>query len=59
MERRTFLKILSSAGIVSLVSPTFAMEVCKNKVSKSLQLFSNQLFVIRLSLPEFIHGGIG
>lgn len=32
MERRTFLKILSSAGIVSLVSPTFAMEVCKNKV---------------------------
>ena len=35
MERRTFLKILSSAGIVSLVSPTFAMEVCKNKVSKS------------------------
>ena len=25
MERRTFLKILSSAGIVSLVSPTFAM----------------------------------
>ena len=56
MERRTFLKILSSAGIVSLVSPTFAMEVCKNNL---LQLFSNPLFVIRLSLPEFIHGGIG
>lgn len=59
MERRTFLKILSSAGIVSLVSPTFAMEVCKTRCLNLLQLFSNPLFVIRLSLPEFIHGGIG
>lgn len=33
MERRTFLKIISSAGIVSLVSPGFAIEVCKNKAS--------------------------
>ena len=50
MERRTFLKILSSAGIVSFV---------KTRCLNLLQLFSNQLFVIRLSLPEFIHGGIG
>ena len=29
MERRTFLKTLSSAGLMSLFSPSFAMEICK------------------------------
>lgn len=52
MERRTFLKILSSAGIVSLVSPTFAMEVCKNKVSKS----SSALLESAFRNPPFSSG---
>lgn len=33
MERRDFLKVISSVGIVSLVSPAFAIEICKNKAS--------------------------
>lgn len=35
MERRTFLKIMSSAGLVSLVSPAFAAELCKSKAPAS------------------------
>ena len=46
MERRTFLKIL-------------LWKFVKTRCLNLLQLFSNPLFVIRLSLPEFIHGGIG
>ena len=49
MERRTFLKILSSAGIVSLVSPAFAMGVCRNKVSKSSSYY-DIVMGIRLDL---------
>lgn len=32
MKRRTFLKIVSSAGVASLLSPAFAAQVCKSKV---------------------------
>lgn len=52
MERRTFLKILSSAGIVSLVSPAFAMGVCRNKVSKS----SSTLLESTFRNPPFSSG---
>ena len=59
MERRTFLKFchqqVSLAWLVRLLLWKFVKTRCLNL----LQLFSNQLFVIRLSLPEFIHGGIG
>lgn len=59
MERRTFLKILSSAGIVAWLVRLLLWKFVKTRCLNLLQLFSNQLFVIRLSLPEFIHGGIG
>lgn len=33
MKRRTFLKVISSAGLVSLLSPAFAAEVCRPKAT--------------------------
>ncbi len=44
MERRTFLKIVSSAGIISLISPAFAAEICKNKASVSSSTFLESAF---------------
>lgn len=52
MERRTFLKIVSSAGIVSLVSPAFAAEICKNKASAS----SSALLESSFRNPPFSSG---
>lgn len=52
MERRTFLKIISSAGVASLVSPAFAMEICKNKTSTS----SSRLFESAFRNPPFSSG---
>lgn len=45
MERRTFLKIISSAGIVSLVSPAFAIETCRNLSSASSTTLSESTFL--------------
>lgn len=44
MERRTFLKIISSAGIVSLVSPAFAIETCRNLSSAASSILSESTF---------------
>lgn len=35
MKRRTFLKIVSSAGVASLLSPAFAAQICKSKAGGS------------------------
>lgn len=45
MERRTFLKIISSAGIASLISPAFAADFSKKKTVASSSSFLESSFI--------------